>query len=74
MLDLIALTIGMLAFTAWSAVLMFGGYAYRRRKEQQMQRARIARLIAQHQANRTPAKVESRYPAASDAVRKRAQA
>lgn len=74
MIDLIALTIAALSFIAWSAVLMFGGYAYRRRMERREQRARIARLIADAKATKAPAKVEPRYPAASADVRRRAQA
>lgn len=75
MLDLIALTVGLLAFVGWSALLLFGGYAARRRAERRERDARIARLIedARRKTN-APDKVEPRYPVPSVETRRKAQA
>jgi hypothetical protein len=75
MLDLIALTVGLLGFIGWSALMLFGGYAARRRAERHEQQRRISRLIedARRKAN-APDKMEPRYPVPSAEARKRAQA
>lgn len=75
MLDLIALTVGLLAFVGWSVLLLFGGYAARRRAERRERDARIARLIedARRKTN-APDKVEPRYPVPSVETRRKAQA
>jgi hypothetical protein len=75
MLDLIALTVGLLAFVGWSVLMLFGGYAARRRAERRERDARIARLIedARRKTN-APDKVEPRYPVPSAETRRKAQA
>lgn len=75
MLDLIAITAGVLSFIAWSVALSFGGYALRRRHEARERDARIARLIedARRKTN-APDKVEPRYPVPSVETRRKAQA
>lgn len=75
MLDLIAITIGLLGFIGWSALMLFGGYAARRRAERREQDARIARLIedVRRKANALD-KMEPITPVPSAETRRKAQA
>lgn len=75
MLDLIAVTAGVLSFLGWSAALMFGGYHLRRRREMRQQQQRVARLIADaKRAAAVPDKVEPQYPEPDAQTILRAQA
>lgn len=58
MRDLIAITTGLFAFVGWTIATAYAGYTLRRRHEVRLQRARIARLIADARAAKAPAKVE----------------
>lgn len=74
MLELAAITIGLLAFCGWSVLMLFGGYSLCRRRVQNAQQQRIDALVesAQKLAKQITSNTERPTPSAD--ARKRAQA
>ena len=75
MLDLMAITAGVLSFLGWTAAMVATGIWNQRRREMRQQQQRVARLIADAKRAATiPDKVEPRRPEPSAETIRRAQA
>lgn len=73
MLDLIAITAGVLAFLSWSVATFTSGYLVRRRQQQREWRKAAERMLAEARATKAPAKREPR-PTPDAATIRRSQA